>query len=74
MSIRCKRNAASVSNDFFDKISQFKYYYSIAELKSANLNFYYDKNYKEFKDWIYNAVSTFKINLFYFFNEWEKLY
>ena len=50
VSIRHRRNAVRASNDSFDKISQFKRQCSIVELKSANLNLYYDKSYKEFKD------------------------
>ena len=50
VSIRRRRSAARASDDSFDEISQFKRQRSVAELKSANLNLYYDKNYKEFKD------------------------
>ena len=73
VSIRRRRSAARASDDFFDEISQFKRQRSIVELKSANLNFYYDKNYKEFKDWILSALNTFEINSFYFFSEWKKI-
>ena len=48
--IRRRRSAVRANNDFFDEIFQFKRQRSVVELKSANLNFYYDKNYKEFKD------------------------
>ena len=50
VSIRHRRNAVRASDNSFDEISQFKRQRSVAELKSANLNFYYDKSYKEFKD------------------------
>ena len=50
MSIRRKRNAARTNDDSFDEIFQFKRQRSVAELKSANLNLYYDKSYKEFKN------------------------
>ena len=48
--IKRRRSAARMSDDFFDETSQFKHQRSIAELKSANLNLYYSKNYKEFKN------------------------
>ena len=48
--IRRKRSVVRASDDSFDETSQFKRQRSVAELKSTNLNFYYDKNYKEFKD------------------------
>ena len=73
MSIKRRRSVVRTSDDFFDEISQFKRQRSITELKSANLNLYYDKSYKEFKNWIYNALNAFEINSFYFFNEWEKI-
>ena len=50
VSIRRRRSAARASDDSFDEISQFKRQRSVAELKSANLNLYYDKSYKEFKN------------------------
>ena len=50
VSIRRRRSVVRASDDFFDKTSQLKHQRSVAELKSANLNFYYDKSYKEFKD------------------------
>ena len=50
MSTRRKRSVASTNDDFSNEISQFKRQRLIVELKSTNLNFYYDKNYKEFKD------------------------
>ena len=73
VSIRRRRNAVRASNNFFDETSQFKRQRSVAELKSANLNLYYDKSYKEFKDWTRSAFNAFEINSFYFFNEWEKI-
>ena len=69
VSIRRKRNVVRINNDFFDEIFQFKRQRSVAELKSANLNFYYDKSYKEFKNWTRNTLNAFKISSFYFFNE-----
>ena len=50
VSIRSKRNVVSMNNNFFDEISQFKRQRSVAELKLTNLNFYYHKNYKKFKN------------------------
>ena len=50
VSIRCKRSVARASNNFFNKIFQLKCQRSIVELKSTNLNLYYNKNYKEFKN------------------------
>ena len=50
MSTKCKRNIISTSNDSLNKISQSKRQRSIVELKSTNLNFYYNKSYKEFKN------------------------
>ena len=50
VSIKRRRSAARASDDSFNEISQFKCQRSIAELKSANLNLYYDKSYKEFKN------------------------
>ena len=50
VSIRRKRSVVRASDDFFDKTFQLKRQRSVAELKSANLNLYYDKNYKEFKN------------------------
>ena len=50
VSIKRKRSAVRASDDSFDEISQFKRQRSVAELKSANLNLYYNKNYKEFKN------------------------
>ena len=50
MSIKRRRNVARASNNFFDEIFQFKRQRSIAELKLTNLNLYYDKSYKEFKN------------------------
>ena len=50
VSIKRKRSVVQANNDFFDKIFQFKRQRSIAELKSANLNLYYNKSYKEFKN------------------------
>ena len=50
VSIRRKCNVARASDNFFDEIFQFKCQRSVAELKSTNLNFYYNKNYKEFKN------------------------
>ena len=49
-STKLKRNIASTNNDSSNEIFQFKRQRSIVELKSTNLNFYYDKSYKEFKD------------------------
>ena len=69
VSIRRRRSAVWTNNDFFDKISQFKRQRSVAELKSTNLNLYYSKNYKEFKNWIRNTLNAFEVNSFYFFNE-----
>ena len=48
--IRRRRSVVRANNDFFNEISQLKRQRSVAELKSTNLNFYYDKNYKEFKN------------------------
>ena len=50
MLTRRKRSIASTSDDFSNEIFQSKYQRSIVELKSANLNLYYNKNYKEFKN------------------------
>ena len=50
MSTKRKRNVASTNNDFSNEISQLKRQRSIIELKSTNLNFYYNKSYKEFKN------------------------
>ena len=50
VSIRRRRSVVRASNDFFNEISQFKRQRSVVELKSANLNLYYDKSYKEFKN------------------------
>ena len=50
MSIRRRRSVIEIYNDFFDEIFQFKCQCLIVELKSANLNLYYNKSYKEFKD------------------------
>ena len=49
-STKRKRNVASASDDSLNETSQFKRQRSIVELKSTNLNLYYDKNYKKFKD------------------------
>ena len=68
-----KRNIVSTNDDFSNEILQFKRQRSIIELKSTNLNLYYDKSYKKFKDWIRNIFNAFKVNLFYFFNKWEKI-
>ena len=73
MSIKRRRSVISANNDFFNKISQFKRQRSVAELKSTDLNLYYNKNYKEFKNWVRNTLNTFEINLFYFLNKWEKI-
>ena len=73
VSIRRRRNAARASDDFFNEIFQFKRQRSVAELKSANLNLYYGKNYKEFKNWTRSAFNTFEISPFYFLSEWEKI-
>ena len=73
MLIRRKRNAARTNDDFFDETSQFKRQRSVVELKSTNLNLYYNKSYKEFKDWTRNAFNAFEISSFYFFNEWKKI-
>ena len=73
VSIKRKRNADRANNDSFNETSQFKRQRSIVKLKSANLNLYYDKNYKEFKDWTRNALNAFEINSFYFFNKWKKI-
>ena len=45
-----RRNVVLTNDDLFNNISQFKRQRSIAELKLTNLNFYYDKSYKEFKN------------------------
>ena len=74
VSIKCKRNVVRTSDDFFDEISQFKRQRSVAELKSANLNLYYDKSYKEFKNWTYSALNAFEISSFYFLSKWKKIY
>ena len=50
MSTKRKRNVASANDNFLNKTSQFKRQRSIIELKSTNLNLYYNKNYKKFKD------------------------
>ena len=50
VSIKRRRSVARASDDSFDETSQFKRQRSVAELKSANLNLYYDKSYKEFKN------------------------
>ena len=50
VSVKRRRNVVRTSNDSFDETFQFKHQRSVAELKSTNLNFYYDKNYKEFKN------------------------
>ena len=50
VSIRRRRNVVQANNNFFDEISQFKCQRSVAELKSTNLNLYYNKSYKEFKN------------------------
>ena len=71
--IRRRRNAVRTSDDFFNEIFQFKCQRSVVELKSTNLNFYYDKGYKEFKNWTRSAFNAFEINLFYFFNKWKKI-
>ena len=73
MLIKRRRNIVRTSDDSFDEISQFKRQRSVAELKSANLNLYYDKSYKEFKNWTRNALNAFEINSFYFFNKWKKI-
>ena len=73
VSIRRKRSAVRASDDSFDEIFQFKRQRSVAELKSANLNLYYDKSYKEFKNWTRNVLNAFEINSFYFLNEWKKI-
>ena len=71
--IKRRRSVARASDNFFNKISQLKRQRSVAELKSANLNLYYNKNCKEFKDWTRNTFNAFEINSFYFFNKWEKI-
>ena len=48
--IRRRRSVVRTSDDFFDETSQLKRQRSIAELKSANLNLYYNKSCKEFKN------------------------
>ena len=73
MSIKHRRSAVYMSDDFFDEIFQFKRQRSVAEFKSAVLNLYYDKSYKEFKNWTRNALNAFEISSFYFFNKWEKI-
>ena len=47
---KCKRNVVSTSDNFLNKTFQFKRQRLIVELKLMNLNLYYDKNYKKFKD------------------------
>ena len=49
-SIKCKRNVVSTSDNSLNEILQLKRQRSIIKLKSTNLNFYYDKSYKKFKD------------------------
>ena len=49
-SIRRKHSIVRVNDNFFDKTFQFKCQRSVVELKSTNLNLYYDKNYKAFKN------------------------
>ena len=73
VSIRRRRSAVRASDNSFDEISQFKRQRSVAELKSTNLNLYYGKSYKEFKNWTCNALNAFEISSFYFFSEWEKI-
>ena len=73
MLIRRRRSVVRASNDFFDETSQFKRQRSVAELKSANLNLYYGKSYKEFKNWTRNALNAFEISSFYFLSKWEKI-
>ena len=68
-----KRNIVLMNDNSSNEIFQFKRQRSIVELKSTNLNLYYDKSYKEFKDWIRNVLNAFEINSFYFFNEWKKI-
>ena len=73
MSIKRRRSVVRASNDSFNETSQLKRQRSVVKLKSANLNLYYGKSYKEFKNWTRNALNAFEINSFYFFNEWEKI-
>ena len=73
MSVRRRRSAVRANDDFFDETFQLKRQRSVAELKSANLNLYYDKSYKEFKNWTRNAFNAFEISSIYFLNEWEKI-
>ena len=50
ISIKRRRNVVLTNDNSFNKTFQFKRQYSVAELKSTNLNFDYNKNYKEFKN------------------------
>ena len=50
MLIKRKRSVTSANNDSLNKIFQFKCQRSIVELKSTNLNLYYNKNYRKFKN------------------------
>ena len=73
VSIKRRRSVVRTSDNSFDETFQFKRQRSVVELKSTNLNLYYDKSYKEFKNWIRNALNAFEINSFYFLNEWKKI-
>ena len=50
VSIKRRHSAIRASNDSFDETFQFKRQRSVVELKPANLNLYYGKSYKEFKN------------------------
>ena len=62
---RCR--TIEINENFLIKISKLKRQRLIIDLKFANLNIYYDKSFKKFKDWTRSVLNAFKINFLYFF-------
>jgi hypothetical protein len=46
---------------------------SACDLKPANLDLYYGKSFKEFKDWTRSALNAFEASPSYFPSEWVKI-
>ena len=62
---RCKR-ISNANKNSLNNVFVLKRLRSIIDLKSTNLNLYYDKNFKKFKNWIRNALNIFETSSLYF--------
>ena len=63
----CRIN--EIDESLLIEILKLKQQRLIINLKFTNLNIYYDKSFKKFKNWIRNALNAFEINFLYFFSK-----